>query len=83
MTGTTIGEAPVPGYPDRKAPRLTFIGPRGEHAMLTAIRSSQLEREYTAEPGPGYQVEVVRTGRWAWVVLYTGNNWDWLRAPSE
>jgi hypothetical protein len=79
-----IGEGPVPGYPDRKAPRMMFVGPRGEHAVLIGINERQYKvPEYTPEDGYKYRVEVVRTGRWAWVVLYTGDNWDWLRAPPE
>lgn len=78
-----IGEGELPGYPGRKAPRLIFIGPR-EHAVLIAVNKSDLLPEAIPEPGYKYRIEVVPSeSRWAFLVLYTGDNWHWLQAPIE
>ncbi|MGL4555350.1 MAG: hypothetical protein ACRC33_29635 [Gemmataceae bacterium] len=79
-----LGEGPVPGFPHRKAPRMMFVGPRGEHAIVIAVNPRQLQ-EVTEPPEVGYKyrIDVQPEGRWTYLVLYTGDNWNWLRAPAE
>jgi hypothetical protein len=82
----SVGDGELPGYPGQRAPRLVFVGPR-EHAIVIGVDSRRYKVQSAdfAENGYKYRGEVVHSGdRWAYLVLYTGENWNWLYSdPAE
>lgn len=81
--------AVLPGTQDHKAPvqapQLIFT--RGEQRVVVYILSSrQYQVEELNNPAHGYtyRLEVVRAeeeGDFVYLILHTGDSWDWLRLP--
>ncbi|MFQ3594139.1 MAG: hypothetical protein SNJ82_13250 [Gemmataceae bacterium] len=82
----SVGDGELPGYPGQRAPRLVFVGQR-EHAIVIGVdtRRYKVQPAEFAENGYKYRGEVWHTGgdRWAYLILYTGDNWNWLYTPPE
>jgi hypothetical protein len=81
----SVGDGELPGYPGQRAPRLVFVGPR-EHAIIIGIdtRRYKVQAHEATEGGYKYRAEVLAQpgDRWAYLVLYTGTNWNWLYASQ-
>jgi hypothetical protein len=83
----TPARAELPGYPRRQAPMLVFAS-GSQRASVYVIDTWRTGLKELTEPGEGYacRADIRRDPgrpRYAYLVLHTGNNYDWLEQPSE
>jgi len=83
LPGTQNDKSPV------KVPQLVFQQ-ADRHAIVYVVSRRKFEIEEPSNPGDGYtyRLEVVsepERSEFAYLVLYTGSNWDWLKVadPTE
>jgi hypothetical protein len=84
----------LPGYDKVKAPQLVFTravssrrGVVEQKAIIYILNDKEFTVEETQDDN-GYQYRVERykpdpSSNYTYLVLYTGDNWDWLKAPPE
>lgn len=83
----------LPNYPRRKVPCLVFARHNQRVIIYVLPRREVYPEPQPLEAGYRYKVELVRPerpdddrpdkSRWAYIVLYTGENWNWLRDNAE
>ena len=86
--------AELPGYPKVKAPQLVFTRKSTDREEKKAVifilnnKQFRIDDLETSTSGYHFHLEVYRpnpAGPCTYLVLYTGNNWDWLKVadPAE
>jgi hypothetical protein len=83
---THYGLAQLPGQPGKVVPQMTFVrGERGERAVVYILSAREFNLRPLANPpafdtGYTYKLDVDYNpnAKYAYLVFYTGKNWDWL-----
>jgi hypothetical protein len=74
-------------YYEKKVPQLSFINQRRPvlHATIWVIDNNRFKVEDLGASTQSYpeKLEVEHRGRYTYLILYNGNNWDWLRKDED